>query len=222
MTEREDDTVQQDVELEDRLEPEDSAGQRDGAEPEDHPGPDAGAADSPMATVDETSEVAAPPEDGGEGAEAEDLREELESLNERHLRLAAEFDNYRKRNQRDRETLASRLQADLIGSLLDVLDDLQRVAQGAGEGETDAEAVLEGIRLVEKKLTTVLESAGLTPVDAEGARFDPELMEALGAVPTDDPEQDGLVADVFQRGYRLRDMLLRPARVRVYQYSEGE
>lgn len=153
-------------------------------------------------------------------SEVEELREELESLNDRHLRLAAEFDNYRKRNQRDREALASRLQADLVGSLLDVLDDLQRVAEG-GE-DVDAEAVLEGVRLVEKKFVTVLEGAGLTPVDSEGERFDPELMEALGTVPTDDPEKDGHVADVFQRGYRLRDMLLRPARVRVFQYDETE
>ncbi|MGK7313182.1 MAG: nucleotide exchange factor GrpE [Candidatus Longimicrobiales bacterium M2_2A_002] len=152
--------------------------------------------------------------------EVEDLRRELESLNDRHLRLAAEFDNYRKRNQRDRQALASRLQADLVGSLLDVLDDLQRVAEG-GE-DVEAEGVLEGVRLVEKKMMTVLESAGLSPVDAEGSRFDPELMEALGMVPTDDAELDGQVADVFQRGYMLRDMLLRPARVRVYQHSENE
>jgi molecular chaperone GrpE len=159
-------------------------------------------------------------EEAGAMSEVDELRQELESLNDRHLRLAAEFDNYRKRNQRDREALASRLQADLVGSLLDVLDDLQRVAEGGDE--TEAEAVLEGIRLVEKKFMTVLEGAGLEPVDAEGARFDPEMMEALGMVPTDDPAKDGHVADVFQRGYRLRDMLLRPARVRVYQHDGTE
>ena len=158
---------------------------------------------------------------GDEGStEVHELREELESLNDRHLRLAAEFDNYRKRNRRDREVMASRLQADLVGSLLDVLDDLQRVAEG-GEG-MEAEAVLEGVRLVEKKFMAVLEGAGVSPVDAAGARFDPEVMEALGMVPTDDPEQDGHVADVFQRGYRLRDHLVRPARVRVYQHDETE
>lgn len=158
--------------------------------------------------------------DGGVSVEVGELRQELESLNDRHLRLAAEFDNYRKRNQREREALAGRLQADLVTALLDVLDDLQRVEEG-GE-EVDAEAVREGVRLVEKKLLTVLEGTGLTAVDAEGARFDPELMEALGMVPTDDPEKDGTVADVFQRGYRMRDMLLRPARVRVYHHEEAE
>ena len=155
-----------------------------------------------------------------EGAEGHELREELEALSDRHLRLAAEFDNYRKRNIRDREAQATRLQADLIGSLLDVLDDLHRVAEGSDE--PNAEAVLEGVGLVEKKFRTVLEGAGLSPVEADGARFDPELMEALGTVPTDDPEKDGHVADVFQRGYRFRDMLLRPARVRVYQHDESE
>lgn len=164
----------------------------------------------------EDTDTDAPPEGG---TEVHELREELEALNDRHLRLAAEFDNYRKRNLRDREAQATRLQADLIGSLLDVLDDLHRVAEG-GE-ETNAEAVLEGVRLVEKKFRTVLEGAGLSPVEAEEARFDPELMEALGTVPTDDPARDGHVADVFQRGYRLRDMLLRPARVRVYQHNES-
>ncbi len=170
--------------------------------------------------VDPTAAAQADDAGSSGSVEVEELREELESLNDRHLRLAAEFDNYRKRNQRDREALASRLQADLVGSLLDVLDDLQRVAEG-GE-DVEAEAVLEGVRLVEKKMMTVLESAGLSPVDAEGSRFDPERMEALGMVPTEDAGLDGQVADVFQRGYMLRDMLLRPARVRVYQHSENE
>ncbi|MFW5947025.1 MAG: nucleotide exchange factor GrpE [Gemmatimonadota bacterium] len=167
-------------------------------------------------------ETGAEPDDAAgaeDSTEVEELREELDSLNDRHLRLAAEFDNYRKRNRRDRETLATRLQADLVGSLLDVLDDLQRVAEGSDD--VNAAAVLEGVQLVEKKFMTVLEAAGLTPVEAEG-RFDPEVMEALGTVPTDDPDQDGEVADVFQRGYRLQDMLLRPARVRVYQYEDDE
>ena len=160
--------------------------------------------------------------DAGAGAEVADevqgLRDELSALNDRHLRLAAEFDNYRKRNERDRQSLATRLQTDLVGALLDVLDDLQRVA--ASEADATQDSVIEGVRLVEKKFVGVLEGAGLEPVDAEGAPFDPEVMEALMTVPTDDPEKDHYVADVFQRGYRFRDTLLRPARVRVLQYEE--
>ena len=150
--------------------------------------------------------------------EVHELREELDALNDRHLRLAAEFDNYRKRNERERQAVATRLQAELIASILDVLDDLQRVEENAGEGTKDS--LLDGFRLVERKLLSVLEASGLQPVDAEGKRFDPEYMEALMAVPTDDPARDGHVADVFQRGYLFRDALLRPARVRVLQYEE--
>ncbi len=158
------------------------------------------------------------PDEAGMAEEVNQLRSELRTLNDQHLRLAAEFDNYRKRNERDRSRLATRLQADLVASLLDVLDDLQRVEE-SGVG-TDAESVLEGVRLVEKKFFGVLEAAGLETLDAEGAAFDPEVMEALAAVPTDDPDQDHRVADVFQRGYRFRGVLVRPARVRVWQYDE--
>jgi len=209
MTERENDMAQ-DTER-DAAAAQDAAGvESASAEP--------GASEERVESPDGPEEGAAG--DSGASVEVDELRQELESLNDRHLRLAAEFDNYRKRNQREREALAGRLQADLVTALLDVLDDLQRVEEG-GE-EVDAEAVREGVRLVEKKLLTVLEGTGLSAVDAEGARFDPELMEALGMVPTDDPEKDGTVADVFQRGYRMRDMLLRPARVRVYHHEETE
>jgi molecular chaperone GrpE len=153
----------------------------------------------------------------GPDAMVDDLRDELQSLNDRHLRLAAEFDNYRKRNERERQTAATRLQANLVSALLDVLDDLQRVAESDAEGT--AQSILEGVRLVEKKLVGVLEGAGLEPLDSEGERFDPEVMEALMTVPTDDPDRDEHVADVFQRGYRFRDVLIRPARVRVHRYD---
>lgn len=151
--------------------------------------------------------------------EVDQLREELQTLNDQHLRLAAEFDNYRKRNERDRKTLATRLQSDLVAALLDVLDDLQRI--GESSPDTAGGAVLEGVRLVEKKFAAVLEGAGLDPIDAEGERFDPEFMEALMMVPTDDPAKDDHVADVFQKGYRFRDAMVRPARVRVWQYDES-
>lgn len=156
---------------------------------------------------------------GDVGSEVEDLRDELQTLSDKHLRLAAEFDNYRKRNERERQTLATRLQTELVATLLDVLDDLQRVAESGPDA--GAEAVLEGVQLVEKKFATVLDTAGLEAIDAEGQPFDPELMEALMTVPTDDPDRDDHVADVFQRGYRFRGTLVRPARVRVWQYDES-
>lgn len=151
--------------------------------------------------------------------EVEELRAELDTLNDRHLRLAAEFDNYRKRNDRERQTLASRLQVSLVRPLLDVLDDLERVVASASDA--DGESLAEGARLVEKKFRTVLESAGLESLDAEGKAFDPEVMEALMTVPTADPEEDDRVADVFQKGYLFSGTLVRPARVRVLKYDES-
>lgn len=177
----------------------------------DHDGPDTSDRPDPAEGGEEVVNVS---------EEVEQLRDELRTLNDQHLRLAAEFDNYRKRNERDRQTLATRLQGDLVAKLLDVLDDLQRVA--ASTPDTDGEAILEGVRLVEKKFASVLEASGLEPMDAEGERFDPEFMEALMMVPTDDPEKDDHVADVFQRGYRFRDSMVRPARVQVWQYDESE
>lgn len=150
-------------------------------------------------------------------AELDDLREELHQLSDRHLRLAAEFDNYRKRTDREREAMGARLQLALISPLLDVVDDLERVAT-SGE-DASAAALLDGIQLVQKKFHNVLGAAGLEPIEAEGEVFDPAVMEAMMTVPTDDPARDDHVADVFQRGYRLGDVLVRPARVRVLKYE---
>ena len=188
----------------------------------------AGAGDTADAMADPAGETGseAGAEDGStEAAGGEEqegvsqLRSELDALNDRHLRLAAEFDNYRRRNERERQSLVNRLQADLLTALLDVLDDLERVI-AAGD-ESSKQSVAEGAELVQKKFAGVLEGAGVEPVDADGAAFNPEVMEALMTVPTDDPEQDGRVADVFQRGYRFRGTLLRPARVRVFEYQES-
>lgn len=173
--------------------------------------------------VEEASQTAAAAEDetAGEGSDAdlEALQAELNSLNERHLRLAAEFDNYRKRTGREREALRSRAQADLAKSLLEVLDDLQRVAEYDAEA-VSVDAILEGVQLVEKKFRHALASAGLEPVQAEGEFFNPNTMEALMTVPAEHPEEDDVVADVFQKGYRFDDVLIRPARVRVKKYQQ--
>lgn len=159
-------------------------------------------------------------EEAGSAA-VDELRGELDSLNDRHLRLAAEFDNYRKRNERERDALAARLQVDLVRPLLEVLDDLERVSTAGGEAGSSAESVAEGVRLVEKKFRSVLEAAGVEVVEAAGEPFDPATMEALMTVPTDDPAADEVVADVFQKGYRYRDALIRPARVRVLKFDES-
>lgn len=176
-----------------------------------------GPSDAPEASVDGAGAEAAQVSDDV-AAQLEALESELGTLNDRHLRLAAEFDNYRKRIARERTELWARSQAELVKPLLEVLDDLQRVVQYEPE-TASAEALGEGARLVEKKFRRVLESAGLEPIDPSGEFFNPATMDALMTVPAEHPEEDDVVADVFQKGYRFGDLLIRPARVRVKQYE---
>jgi molecular chaperone GrpE len=192
---------------------------------QEHAGADRGA---PTAIEDERGERGPeePAATGGDesrgegdadvGGRADD--EEMTRMQDRYLRLAAEYDNYRKRTERERSESWLRAQADLAGRLLDPLDDLSRVS-GQDGAEVAASAVIEGVRLVERKLLRTLEEAGLEPVEAAGTPFDPEVHEALMTVPAEKPEEDDMVADVFQEGYRFKGVLLRPARVRVKKFE---
>lgn len=149
-------------------------------------------------------------------AELVALREEFEDLNDRHLRLAAEFNNFRRRSEQERMESWSRAQADLLGRFLDVLDDLQRVANLDTENAT-VDAIVEGVDLVERKFVRTLTDAGVEIIDPVGEDFDPERMEALMRVPTEEEQQDDTVAQVFQKGYALKGVLVRPARVSVHK-----
>ena len=159
---------------------------------------------------------AAEPRAGAEPGEA--AGGELQAMRERHLRLAAEFDNYRKRTERERSEAWLRAQAQLVEKLLEPLDDLQRVADFTAENTT-VPALLEGIQMVERKLLRMLESAGLEVIDAQGRPFNPEQHEALMTAPTDDPAEDDQVGQVFQNGYQFKGLLLRPARVQVKKHE---
>jgi len=142
------------------------------------------------------------------------LERELETLNDRHLRLAAEFDNYRRRVQTEMAESWVRAQADLVRRLLGSLDDLQRVALLEPESAT-VEAIVEGVDMVERNFLKALQDAGVEVVDPQAQRFDPEVMEAVMKVPTDSAEDDDRVHQVFQRGYVFKGHLVRPARVAV-------
>ena len=127
-------------------------------------------------------------------------------------RLKAEFDNYRKRAARDQESLVARAHERLVKELLPVLDDLGRALEAAEQHE---EAKLEdGVRLVHRQLSDVLAKEGLTEIETDGA-FDPHVHEALLAQPSD--AEPGTVVEVLQKGYRLGDHVLRPARVIIAQ-----
>jgi molecular chaperone GrpE len=142
------------------------------------------------------------------------LETELDEAKDRHLRLAAEYDNYRKRVARERSELADRAQATLVGRLLDVLDDMDRLS--ADGTAASAEALRQAVELVDKKLHKELQAAGLERIDPVGAAFDPSLHEAVSIVPPPSPDRDHQVAATFQAGYRFKGTLVRPARVQVY------
>jgi molecular chaperone GrpE len=126
-----------------------------------------------------------------------------------YLRLAADFDNYRKRVAREHADLTTRANERLVNELLPVLDDLERALEAAAEHE---EAKLEdGVKLVHRSLVALLERHGLSEIAAEGA-FDPHVHEALLTQPAESAEE-GAVLQVLQKGYRLGDRVLRPARV---------
>lgn len=126
-----------------------------------------------------------------------------------YLRLAADFDNYRKRVAREHAELTKRANERLLNELLPVLDDLERALEAAAQHE---EAKLEeGVLLVHQSLSSVLERHGLTEIEVEGP-FDPHVHEALLTQPGDGAEE-GDVLQVLQKGYRLGERVLRPARV---------
>ena len=153
--------------------------------------------------------------DAGEETELATLRAEFEELNDRHLRLVAEFNNFRRRSEQERLSAWARAQADLVSDLLDVLDDIQRVADLDLSNAT-VEAIMEGIDLVERKFLRQLTEAGVEVIEPTGEPFDPERMEAMMRVPAEEDEQVDTVAQVFQKGYSLKGILVRPARVSVY------
>jgi len=147
-------------------------------------------------------------------AEAEELRDQyLADLK----RVAADFDNYRKRVAREREALVTRAHAGLVEAILPVLDDLGRALEAAGLHE---EAKLEdGVRLVHRQLSDVLAREGLQEIPTD-VPFDPHVHEALAAIPSD--AEEGTILEVVQRGYLLGDRVLRPARVVVAAASAPE
>jgi molecular chaperone GrpE len=142
--------------------------------------------------------------------QTDELAVERDELVDRLQRLQAEFENYRKRAARDQQALVARAHERLVKELLPILDDLGRALEAAEQHE---EAALEdGVRLVHQQLVDVLAREGLTEIDTDGA-FDPHVHEALLAQPSD--AEAGTVLEVLQKGYRLGDHVLRPARVTI-------
>ncbi|HEU4993467.1 MAG TPA: nucleotide exchange factor GrpE [Gemmatimonadaceae bacterium] len=145
------------------------------------------------------------------------LDQQLTEQRDKYLRLAAEYDNFRKRSAKERMEASSRGQAELVARLLDALDDLQRFAH-VDPASTDSQTLHKGIALVEQKALKALNAAGLEVINPVDQTFDPTLHEAVATEPALSQEDDHTVAKVFQPGYRFNGQLLRPARVVVKQW----
>jgi molecular chaperone GrpE len=168
-----------------------------------------GASDQPDGTVVESPEAA-----------VQRLEERLVELNDRYLRLAAEYDNFRKRSAKERSEVWAKAQADVLARFVDALDDLARFAE-ADPAQAEAARLHAGVELVGRKLWKELEALGVRRVAESGVPFDPRLHEAVTTAPAQDPAQDHTVGAVLQVGYQLGATLIRPARVQVLTWQGG-
>ena len=151
----------------------------------------------------------------------EELQSKFDELQDRYLRIAAEYENFRKRTARERVEMWQRAQAEVVSNILDALDDFERVLQ-LDSASASAEDVIKGVELVERKLLRELESAGLERVGRVGEAFDPKHHEAIGSLPAETEEEDHTVGAILQSGYKFGGALIRPARVQVLMWqNEG-
>jgi molecular chaperone GrpE len=180
---------------------------------------------TPTGAVDDAAEM--PRDDGPADASANEaadeqpaanadllaeLTEEKNALQDRLLRIAAEFDNYRKRVDRDRRDQADAAVASAVEDLLPIVDNLERALEApAGE---DADSYRQGVELIHRQMMDVLRRRGVTPIESVGTDFDPQVHQAV-AHEASPEHREGEVMEEFRRGYKLGDRLLRPAMVKV-------
>jgi molecular chaperone GrpE len=141
----------------------------------------------------------------------EELRREKDSLQDRLLRTAAEFDNYRKRVERERKELADYMKADVLTELLPIVDNFERALQAPS---SEGGSLRKGVELIHKQMVDFLRKRGVTPIEALGADFDPNFHQAV-IHETSPAHREGEVIEELQRGYMLGEKLLRPAMVKV-------
>ncbi|RZL33880.1 MAG: nucleotide exchange factor GrpE [Pedobacter sp.] len=142
----------------------------------------------------------------------EKLQQQVTELNDKYLRLFAEFDNFKRRTQKERVELLQTAGKDIVVSLLPVLDDFERAIK-ATEKSTEVAPVREGIELVQTKLKSILSQKGLKEIESLNTPFDTDLHEAITQIPSPTEEQKGKVIDQLEKGYTLNDKVVRFAKV---------
>ncbi len=151
-------------------------------------------------------------ENASETCDADNLATELAELKDSHLRLMAEYENYRKRSMKEKAELIKNGGEKVLIGLLPVLDDFERALQTVSEA-TDAEAVAEGINLIYNKFVSFLNQNGVKPIPAVNEPFNEDLFDAIAIIPSANAEQKGKVVECVQTGYSLNDKIIRHAKV---------
>ena len=166
--------------------------------------------------IDPQDVTAESPDATQEPGAADTLQKERDDLYDRLLRKTAEFDNFRKRVERDRKDMIEWAAADVLGDLLSIVDDFDRAL--AASAPPEAQSFKAGLELIQRQLAELLKKRGVTPVEALGADFDPHLHQAVAyeEVPG---AREGEVVGVMAKGYKLGERLLRPALVKVAKAS---
>ena len=164
--------------------------------------------------TDTSAEMAEPQVD-----EVAQLKEELASAKDQNLRLYAEFENFKRRNAKERLELMSTANRDVMQAMLPIIDDFERAMKNISRTDEN-QALFEGVDLIYQKLTETLKQKGLKPMESSiGKDFDVETMEAITRLPVPDKKQNGKVLDEVERGYYLGDKVLRYARVLVAHHE---
>ncbi|MCH2084863.1 MAG: nucleotide exchange factor GrpE [Saprospiraceae bacterium] len=168
--------------------------------------------DQPDNTVEEDTSAEEALEISPEQEAMEKLRQEHGELKDKYLRLFAEFENYKKRTFKEKLELMKTAAQDTMSALLPVLDDFDRAKKNAEDQSTE-EIFSEGVNLVYNKLYSVLKNKGLEAMESNGEVFDPELHEAITEIPAPTSELKGKIVDTIEKGYTLKDKIIRHAKV---------
>jgi molecular chaperone GrpE len=172
--------------------------------------------DLPSELIDELDESGESKTDPAAAPASAEATAELAELKDRHLRLGAEYENFRRRTLKERQDLLNYATENLVKELLPIVDNLERAVGHARKEEqrSDSDKLLQGVELTYKSLLQILTRLGVVEIAALGQRFDPQIHEAVRRVHSSD-QAPGTVVEILQKGYMLKDRMLRPAMVAV-------
>ena len=156
-----------------------------------------------------------------EAAELDKLQQELGEARDKHIRLFAEFENMRKRHERERQQLIKYAHEEVIIEFLGFFEDFERTIEAAKASPNDGTAIVKGVEMVMKRMQELLKKYDVKTIDPLGQKFDHNLHEALMVVESD-KEEDGTIVGVFQKGYMLGDRVVKTAKVKVARSAKGE